>query len=404
MPLQIRRGTDAERLLLAVPLANGELLWTTDSKKLFIGDGTTVARDLTAVINYNDDDAQDAAGSLIAAASTTDITFSYNSTSNSLTAAVNISEFRQNVNMGGFTLNGAGEINIDGDILATGRLVGNYSGSLFGDDSALLVDGVNSVIVGPINSPSITGPLTGNVVGNVTGNVTGNVVGNITGYHTGDMTGSIFSDDSTILVDAISRRFYTSNLEISENNINADSFTLRVNSSNSQALEIVGVSTGLPGGFPYTHFHSSRGSLEQPTDTQAGDIIGGFGFRGYRSSDGYKVFGGNLVSALAPGADPNDVASKNIVTLSTGAGGSSVNYFNFTDTYSFNAKVLHISAFNPGTNSYVALADISARDTAIPSPSPGMITYVEDNGSGSPKFQGYVSDTGGGSPGWIDLH
>ncbi len=39
MALQIRRGTDAERGLI-VPAA-GELIYTTDTKKLYVGDGTT---------------------------------------------------------------------------------------------------------------------------------------------------------------------------------------------------------------------------------------------------------------------------------------------------------------------------------------------------------------------------
>ena len=40
MALQIRRGTDAERGGIT-PLA-GELVFTTDTKKLFVGDGSTV--------------------------------------------------------------------------------------------------------------------------------------------------------------------------------------------------------------------------------------------------------------------------------------------------------------------------------------------------------------------------
>lgn len=239
MPLQIRRGTDAERLLLAVPLANGELLWTTDSKKLFIGDGTTVARDLTAVINYNDTDAQGAAGILIASASTTDISFTYNSVSNSLTAAVNLSAFRQDVNMGGFSLNGIGNINIDGDIRATGRLVGNYSGSLFGDDSTLLVDGTNSVIVGPIDSPSIRGNLIGNVLGDVTGTITGTV--------NGDIFGSVFANDSTTLVDAIDGIISNGNVSLINNlitnisgDLTFDSNTTKSYSFSSESSEVFG--------------------------------------------------------------------------------------------------------------------------------------------------------------------
>ena len=41
MPLQIRRGTDAERLGSFTPV-EGELIYTTDTKKLYVGDGATV--------------------------------------------------------------------------------------------------------------------------------------------------------------------------------------------------------------------------------------------------------------------------------------------------------------------------------------------------------------------------
>ena len=39
------------------------------------------------------------------------------------------------------------------------------------------------------------------------GGVTGDLVGNTSGYHTGDMTGSVFADDSTLLVDAVNAQF-----------------------------------------------------------------------------------------------------------------------------------------------------------------------------------------------------
>ena len=40
MALQLRRGTDADRLLITP--AEGELIYTTDTKKLYVGDGTTL--------------------------------------------------------------------------------------------------------------------------------------------------------------------------------------------------------------------------------------------------------------------------------------------------------------------------------------------------------------------------
>ena len=39
MSLRIRRGTDAQRTSLTFDL--GELVWTTDSQKLYVGDGIT---------------------------------------------------------------------------------------------------------------------------------------------------------------------------------------------------------------------------------------------------------------------------------------------------------------------------------------------------------------------------
>ena len=44
MPLQIRRGTDAERLAMTQPLAQGELLFvsTPGAERLYIGNGSTL--------------------------------------------------------------------------------------------------------------------------------------------------------------------------------------------------------------------------------------------------------------------------------------------------------------------------------------------------------------------------
>lgn len=62
------------------------------------------------------------------------------------------------------------------------EIIGSLKGSVFADDSTLIIDGST---------------------GAITGNLTGNVIGNTIGYHTGDVTGSVFADDSTVLVDAV---------------------------------------------------------------------------------------------------------------------------------------------------------------------------------------------------------
>ncbi len=77
-------------------------------------------------------------------------------------------------------------------------------GSVFADDSTLMVDATNGTIVAPVVANvtgDVTGNLTGNVTGNLTGNVTGNLAGNVTGNVTGDVNGSVYADDSTLLID-----------------------------------------------------------------------------------------------------------------------------------------------------------------------------------------------------------
>ena len=81
---------------------------------------------------------------------------------------------------------------------------GDLIGSVFADDSTILVDGTNGVLRGTLIG-SLTGNVTGNTAGvhtgNVSGNVTGNVTGNVIGNLDGDITGSVFSDSSTMLID-----------------------------------------------------------------------------------------------------------------------------------------------------------------------------------------------------------
>ena len=176
MPLQIRRGTDAERLAMTQPLAQGELLFvsTPGAERLYIGNGTTLGG--VQITGYTNEDAQDAAAQLFSNGAHTGITFAYNDASASISAVVDLSNYQ-------------------GSIGAT-----SFKGSIFADDSTLLVDAVSGTIVGPVVG-NITGNVTGNVIGNLTGNITGNITGDVTGSVIGDLKGSVFADDSTVLVD-----------------------------------------------------------------------------------------------------------------------------------------------------------------------------------------------------------
>jgi hypothetical protein len=139
MPLQIRRGLQAERNAMTVPLAAGELLYVTDDQRLYIGNGTTLGG--IQVTGYTNEDAQEATAEALLGANPitspdnsrhSGIVFVYDDDADRIDATVNFG-------------------NID-------RLEANaFVGSLFADDSGLLVDGV----AGAIN---LDGTVKGNII------------------------------------------------------------------------------------------------------------------------------------------------------------------------------------------------------------------------------------------------
>lgn len=172
MALRLRRGTDAERLTITPK--SGELVYTTDTKQIWVGDGTTVGGVPVTAGALSIGDLGDVSNS----SAEKDQILIYNGTQ--------------------WTPSDNPAVDIRGNIYA--------------DDSTLLVDALNGQIVGTIVSDSITAtsPIVGDLIGDVTGDVTGNVTGDVvgdtlgihTGYHNGDMTGSVFAIDSTLMIDA----------------------------------------------------------------------------------------------------------------------------------------------------------------------------------------------------------
>jgi hypothetical protein len=194
MPLQIRRGTEFQRLAMTVPLASGELLFTTDDGYLYVGNGSTLGG--VKITGYNDEDAVDAVGAALVNGVHSGITFTYGTTQDvagRIDAAIDLSNY-------------PGTLKADA-----------IRGTIVADDSTILVDAVSGRIVGPVFANvvgNVTGDLTGNVTGNINGVVTGtpgstligtvngDLVGNTNGYHTGDVKGSVFGFDSSLIVDA----------------------------------------------------------------------------------------------------------------------------------------------------------------------------------------------------------
>jgi hypothetical protein len=122
MPLQIRRGTTAQRL--AITPLTGELIYDTTTGQIFVGNGTTAGGVTTTGISL--EDAQDTAASLFSTGSHSGITFAYN--------------------------DAAGRIDATVTVAATGPFDGDLTGSVFSDSSTLLVNGTDGLIVGNVRS------------------------------------------------------------------------------------------------------------------------------------------------------------------------------------------------------------------------------------------------------------
>jgi hypothetical protein len=224
MALQVRRGTNAERLGIT-PLA-GELVYTTDTKQLYVGDGAT-AGGITSIAGTIDsllaDTTPQLGGTLDLNGNNITGTGNINITG-TITASGNINlgdgigsdivvfggaiqghlvpdtDITWNLGSSTKQFNEAwiGQLNVENQLT-----VGRIMGDLIADDSTVVFDSSTGLFVGD---------LTGNVLGNLTGNVLGNLTGDAAGDHTGtfvgassgtfdgDMTGSIFTDSSTLIV------------------------------------------------------------------------------------------------------------------------------------------------------------------------------------------------------------
>lgn len=261
MALQIRRGSDVDRQGIT-PKA-GEPIFTTDTKKLYIGDGTTVGGiivDTTAGLSSVVEDTSPQLGG--------------------------------NLDLNNNTINGAGNISITGEISATSI---DLKGSIFADDSTLLVDGITGRIVGPVHAN-----VTGDVVGNVTGDVTGNLVGSVTGPVTGDITGSVFSDNSTQILDSINNILTIDSIQNSSGTLDitaASGININRNVATHQRIDLYSpAATGFGTGFvslnnthdnQYTNdltLTRTRGTIGSETSVQVNDKLGGITIQAWDGS------------------------------------------------------------------------------------------------------------------------
>jgi hypothetical protein len=325
-----------------VPLASGELLYVTDDQRLYIGNGTTLGG--VQVTGYNDEDSQEATAQLFLGTSPVlapdntnhiGISFVYDDNANRISATVDFS-----------TVN---------------TLVADaFQGSVFADDSTLLVNAVDGTF-------NLNGTIKGNIVPNVSeaydigtpsakfkdlylsgsslflgdasitasgsainlpvGSTVGGVeIGLATESIVRDLVGSVIGEDSTILVDATSNSIFGNT--IVGNTIETDGIRLEgtILSTNGSALEItpnLDVFTQIPvnfnilaagtessiadAEFQAIDIRAFKGSIGSPVDIESGDVLGTLSFSGFSVTSGLEI--GCLIGAQCdPNGDTEDGA------------------------------------------------------------------------------------------------
>ena len=375
MPLQIRRGLEAERTQITPTngLVEGELLYVTDEKKLYIGSGSTGEHQGVVITGYTNNDAKDAAAEIFTGGEHTGITFAYDDETKSISAIVDLSSY-------------------DGPIVANA-----LKGSVFADDSSIFLDAIDKVLYGDVIG-NITGDVTGNitgnvlgnlagdVIGNITGDVIGNVTGNVLGNLTGDVVGSVFSDDSVIIIDGVTgtvngsllTAVTTPRVTIERDTITGFSLVIKSITSDEET------SSGI-------QFQSSRGSIASPEDTGLNDRIFAMIGTVWKEDIEDYVLASAITSSIIGPYVPDSESAPSQINFFTSDGVREL----FDPEFEMRFESSGVLSA-PTVEARVALqlpvyADDTARDLAIPTPAAGMMIL---NGT---AFQGFNGSA------WVSL-
>ena len=407
MGLRLRRGTNAQRLLITP--VEGELVYTTDTKRLWVGDGSTLGG---IMVNsgsaYGLDDLTDVDLSL--SPNTGDV---LKWDGDKFIAAAE----------GAFTPGGNYFIDIidENDDVILNATAGWFAGSIRSLDTAtILVDADNKLFWGDLNG-DVRGDLKGSVFaddssvmvdainGNFFGNLIGNVTGNTTGTHTGtvigDLRGSVFNDDSTLIIDATAGKrpqllCDVDNTTILTDLINAQATVTREIVINQRLLDddarepavtIFSKSDGLFDG-PYIQlvgFRNQPGVGQQPL--QIGDTAGQIRFSsadiGNSENRAIPVVLNSVISEVGDN-ETTFTNGKFQVVLLNGPNPGDASFTEITKGGVLSTPVLKTGVY----------ADATARDAYFTdrsiSPAAGMIIFL----TSTTKFQGFNGSA------WTDLN
>ncbi|MDA7834197.1 hypothetical protein N9A25_00180, partial [bacterium] len=378
--------------------------------------------------------------------------FTYDDVADTISASVSYGVLQEDLDLNGNNIIGNGNVSFTGNLTVNGNITGDYKGSIFADDSSLMIDSVtgtfnldgkvqnhiipinnataeigsvankfkeiylsDNVWIGnagigtngvginlpagstidgaPIGAGGAGGQQQIDIIGADSTVIINTETNTVSGLFVGDLKGTVVGDDSTILVDGVASRVYATDFDNTEIAIVANdiigSATINLASELQDAFRFNLITDG--SNPPDVSIQSQRGTLASPVNTQAGDKIANFKFGGYY--DGDYLPGPVLLTTWDAGATLTNDAPASTLQIAIGDDSSSSYVYSFTGSH---LKV-------PGAVKPGVYANPTARDAAIPSPEAGMMIFVTDStgASGPAKFQGNTDGTVGG---WVNLN
>jgi inosine/xanthosine triphosphate pyrophosphatase family protein len=293
---------------------------------------------------------------------------------------------------------------------------GDLKGSVFGDDSALLVDGINSKIVGPIDTnggqarfsslvsqysdlASIS-PVTyhGMIIhvhseGAWYGAHAGAwyKIADVVNSLAGDLKGSVFADDSTILVDAVngkivgnveSQTVFTRRVNLEKINAADPEPVLQLTSETNTGsfgtsiIQVFNNHTGTYG--QELTFNRSNGTYATPTAVQNGDFSGSITIRAHDGSDYTTIGAMHVVTDRIGGADDID---------------SEINFLTRNGAYASTYGTMLKLGKGATVSGFVQFGSYTTTQRNALTPANGMVIYNTTVN----KFQAYENSA------WIDI-
>lgn len=407
MALRIRRGTDAERQTITP--AVGELIYTTDTKLVYVGDGLTVGGTLVSG-DVSDDATPQLGGNLdlngndIIGTGNIDIDGTITATGN-----INLGDGAEdNVIVGGQIAssltpkqdrsydigssvarwrNGWYEsINVDGEIesaiISVDKIVSQDSTVVYDRNS-------NTISVQRVEASIVDGDLQGSVFGDDSTLI---VDGAGQGRVLAPLHADVVADNGDTIIDSATKDLNVANIVLdSGGTVTGDRLTVGTTQQLSYKLTAPDSNTWVT----YAQYHNdqdshslafvrTRGSIFAPTTVVDEDRIINIALAPY---DGSTYQQGGAITGVAR-VDGGNLTTEWYHSTRNSSGSVVVSMEVASDKIAFTAPP-----------KMPVFANDTARDAAITAPEAGMIIFnSRDDSTGVPQFQGYDGNA------WVDLH